>query len=377
MKNKNDVSKKRILVLGSTGSIGSSTIDILRNQNDRFVCCGLSANSKEKELKSLAEEFSCPYSLTKVEGIDGIKRLLDQCKPDIVVNGIAGSPGLLPSMAVLEKGIDLALANKETVVMAGPLMFAAAKKSGSRILPVDSEHSAIFTLISQCGKENLDQIIITASGGPFRTFPRSKLENVTVKDALKHPTWDMGVKITIDSASLGNKGLEVIEAVRLFDVKASQVRVVVHPQSIIHSLVRTKDGIVYGQFSEPDMKHPILQALDWPQIKADYLKPFDFTDTADGSRTLTFEKPRTDDFPMLPLAFDCADKSASYPIAYNAANEIAVASFINQKIKFLQIADCVRAVLESDWSSEPRDLQDVFEADQLSRTLARDFIEKN
>ena len=365
---------KKILVLGATGSIGSSTLDILRNQRDRFVCCGLTANSKKAELEALSKEFSCPSSLTKTDGIDGIKRLLDETKPDIVVNGLAGSAGLLPSMTVLEAGLDLALANKETVVMAGPLMFEAAKKSGSRILPVDSEHSAIFTLIHQCKKENIDKIIITASGGPFRTFPREKVASVTVADALKHPTWDMGVKITIDSATLGNKGLEVIEAVRLFDVKASQVQVVVHPQSVIHSLVRTKDGIVYGQFSEPDMKHPILQALDWPEVKSDFMKPFDLTDTADGKRTLTFEKPRMDDFPMLSLAFEAAEKSGSYPIVFNAANEIAVQAFIDGKIGFLQIGEMVANVLHgSDWSKIPRDLSDVFEADRLAREMAKKF----
>lgn len=366
---------KRILVLGATGSIGSSTVDILRNQKDRFICCGLTANSKKNELEALSKEFSCPYSLTKTDGLDGIKRLIQQTKPDIVVNGIAGSSGLRPSMAVLESGVDLALANKETVVMAGPLMFDAAKKSGSRILPVDSEHSAIFTLVNQCGKENIDKIVITASGGPFRTFPREQLASVTLADALKHPTWDMGVKITIDSATLGNKGLEVIEACRLFGVKSSQVQVVVHPQSVIHSLVRTKDGIVYGQFSEPDMKHPILQALDWPKILPSFMKPFDLTDTIDGKRTLTFEKPRIDDFPMLSLAFEAAEKGASYPIVFNAVNEIAVQAFIDGKIGFLEIGSLVGKVLRgSDWSQNPRDLEDVFEADRLSREIAEKFL---
>lgn len=366
---------KKILVLGCTGSIGTSTLDILRNQRERFVCCGITANSKKDELERLGKEFSCPTSLTKIDGIDGIKNLIDQTYPDIVVNGIAGSAGLKPSMAVLEAGVDLALANKETVVMAGPLMFEAAKKNGSRILPVDSEHSAIFTLVNQCGKKNIDKIVITASGGPFRTFPREKLASVTVADALKHPTWDMGVKITIDSATLGNKGLEVIEAVRLFDVSAKQVQVVVHPQSVIHSLVRTKDGIVYGQFSEPDMKHPILQALDWPEILPTFMKPFDLTDTTDGKRTLTFEKPRMDDFPMLALAFECAEKGGSYPIVFNAANEIAVQAFIDGKLGFLEIAELVAKVLHgTDWAHNPRDLEDVFDADRRSREISIKFL---
>lgn len=369
--------KKRILVLGATGSIGTSSIDILRNQKGRFICVGLSANSQKEKLNVLGNEFHCPVTLTKTDGIDGIKNLIDKTNPDIVINGIAGSAGLEPSMAVLERGVDLALANKETVVMAGPLMFEAAKKSGSRILPVDSEHSAVFTLIHQNGKENIDKIIITASGGPFRTWPREKLASVKLTDALKHPTWSMGKKITIDSATLGNKGLEVIEACRLFDVSASQIQVVVHPQSVIHSLVRTKDGIVYGQFSEPDMKHPILQALDWPEIKNDYLKPFDLTDTLDGTRTLTFEKPRMDAFPLLRHAFECAEKSAGYPIAFNAANEIAVQAFIDGKIGFTEIADIVGKTLhENDWTSVLGSLSEVHETDCAARRKAEEYLPK-
>lgn len=367
--------KKKIIVLGCTGSIGKSSIDILRNQKDRFICAGLSANSQKDKLESLGREFSCPVTLTSTDGIDGIKNLLDKAHADIVINGIAGSAGLEPSMAVLERGIDLALANKETVVMAGPLMFEKAKETGAKVLPVDSEHSAIFTLINQNKKDNIDKIIITASGGPFRTYSKEQLKNVTVNDALKHPTWNMGKKITIDSATLGNKGLEVIEACRLFDVKANQVQVVVHPQSIIHSLIRTKDGIVYGQFSEPDMKHPILQALDWPEILQSYLKPFDLTETIDGKRILTFEKPRMADFPLLKLAFLCAEKSASYPIAFNAANEIAVQAFIEEKIGFTEIADCVEKVLfESDWGKEPKALSDVIEEDKKARQKAKEII---
>ncbi|MBR4463598.1 MAG: 1-deoxy-D-xylulose-5-phosphate reductoisomerase [Treponema sp.] len=365
---------KRVLVLGATGSIGTSTLDIIRNQSDRFICCGIQANSKKESLLSLAAEFHCPSTLTADEGMDGIRRLLEESKPDIVVNGIAGSAGLVPSQLVLEAGIDLALANKETVVMAAPLMFALAKKNGCKILPVDSEHSAIFTLLNQCGRENVDSLVITASGGPFRTWPAEKIRTATIHDALKHPTWNMGKKITVDSASLGNKGLEVIEARRLFDFPTDKIQVVIHPQSIIHSLVRTKDGIVYGQFSEPDMKHPIIQALDFPQIHADFMKPFDLTDTADGCRTLTFEKPRYDDFPLLRLAFDAAEKSAAYPIVFNAANEIAAWSFIDEKIAFFDIARIVEGVMKNDWSGEIRDMQDVFTADTEARKQARALL---
>ena len=368
------VSLKKILVLGATGSIGTSALDIIRNQSDRFICAGLQANSKKDELERLAAEFRCPCSLTQTDGTDGIKRLIETTKPDIVVNGIAGSAGLVPSKIVLESGVDLALANKETIVMASPLMFALAKKNGCRILPVDSEHSAIFTLLHQCGRENVDSLVITASGGPFRTWTTERIKSATIHDALKHPTWNMGKKITVDSATLGNKGLEVIEARRLFDFATDKIQVVVHPQSIIHSLVRTKDGIVYGQFSEPDMKHPIMQALDWPSVNRDFMKPFDLTDTEDGKRTLTFEKPRFDDFPLLRLAFEAAKKDAGYPIVFNAANEIAAWAFIDEKISFPKISDIVAQVMAQDWSGEIHDMDDVFAADTEARKQARALL---
>lgn len=371
---------KKVLILGATGSIGKSSVEIMRSESERFSVCGLSANSKRNELEALGKEFNCPTTLTNSEGNDGIEKLIEKSKPDIIINGIAGSAGLTPSIIALEHGIDLALANKESVVMAWPLISKMAKKTGAKILPVDSEHSAIFTLINQSGAENLDKIMITASGGPFRTFDSEKLKTVTVKDALKHPTWNMGVKITIDSATLGNKGLEVIEACRLFNVKPNQVQVVIHPQSVIHSLIRTKDGIVYGQFSEPDMKHPILQALDYPEVKSNFMRPFDLTDDLfleeDGKRTLTFEKPRAKDFPMLNLAFKAAEKDNAYTIAFNAANEIAVQAFIDGKIGFLDISEIVSKTLENDWSNEIRDVGDVFEADSQARILATNNIEK-
>lgn len=368
--------KKRVLVLGCTGSIGSSTLDIIKNQPNRFVCCGLSANKNSQKLSELSSLFNCPSSLTSTEGYDGIKWLLEKTKPDIVVNGISGSAGLTPSILTLEAGIDLALANKESVVMAGPLIFELAKKTGSRILPVDSEHSAIFTLLNQCKKENVEKLIITASGGPFRTWPSNKIAKATLKDALKHPTWNMGTKITVDSATLGNKGLEVIEAKRLFSFSTDEIQVVVHPESIVHSLVRTKDGIVYAQMSEPDMKHPIIQALNWPKVEKDFMKPFDLTDTQDGKRTLTFEKPRTEDFPLLKLAFIAAQKDNCHPIAFNAANEIAAFAFIDEKIKFSAIAKTVESVMskESIWDKPVRDLKDIFEADEFARKSAKEFL---
>lgn len=360
---------KKVLVLGCTGSIGTSTLDICRNMKDKFSVCGITANSKKDQLSTLSKEFSCEASLTKEDGTDGIKRLIDQTKPDIVVNGIAGAAGLLPSKIVLEAGIDLALANKETVVMAWPLIKNLAAEKKANIVPVDSEHSAIFNLINQAGKNNIDQIVITASGGPFRNKTKEELEHVTVQDALKHPTWNMGTKITIDSASLANKGLEVIEANRLFDCPTEKIQVVVHPQSLVHSLVRTNDGMLYAQISDPDMKHPIYSALTFPHNEKSYLKQFDLFD-----QEMTFFKPRMDDFPMLKYAFEVTSKPAAYSIAYNAANEIAVAEFISGRIKFTQIPEIVYEVLSKDWNSTPGSFQDVFEMDKLARNYAQDAI---
>lgn len=360
---------KKILVLGCTGSIGTSTLDICRNMKEKFSVCGITCNSKESELEILKSEFSCKGSLTSKDGIDGIKKLIDETKPDIVVNGIAGAAGLLPSKIVLESGIDLALANKETVVMAWPLIKDLGNKNGAKIIPVDSEHSAIFTLINQAGRNNIDSIVITASGGPFRNYTREQLETVTVKDALKHPTWNMGVKITIDSASLANKGLEVIEANRLFDVTAEKIHVVVHPQSLVHSLVRTKDGILYGQISDPDMKHPIYSALTYPSVDSCYLKPFDLFD-----HEMTFFKPRINDFPMLGYAFETVRIGGSYSVAFNAANEIAVQEFINENITFLQIPEIVSKVLDKDWTKIPDSFEEVFEMDLKARNIAKEVL---
>lgn len=360
---------KKVLVLGCTGSIGTSTLDIIRNCKQDFQVCGISAHSNESKLNQLSEEFSCPSTLTSKDGTEGIVRIIEESNPDIVVNGIAGAAGLLPSKIVLEHGIDLALANKETVVMAWPLIKSLAEKNNASIIPVDSEHSAIFCLINQIGFENLSQIIITASGGPFRTYTKQQLENVTVEQALKHPTWNMGTKITIDSASLANKGLEVIEAHRLFNFSSENIQVVVHPQSLVHSLVRTKDGMIYGQISDPDMKHPIINALYWPENKSNYLKPFDLFD-----REMTFFKPDTEKFPMLKYAFESAEKGGSYTIAYNAANEIAVSAFLNHKIPFTGIPELVSKVLQKDWSAEPENFDSVFENDKLARNAAEEIL---
>ena len=360
---------KKIVVLGCTGSIGTSTLNIVRNMPEDFCISGLSANTNEKSLSALAQEFGCASTLTAKDGTDGIKRLIDETQPDVIVNGISGAAGLLPSKIAAGSGITLALANKETVVMAWHLIKQTAEKHGSAIIPVDSEHSAVFNLIHQAGMSNVSEIVITASGGPFRTLSSGELENVTVEQALSHPTWKMGKKITVDSATLANKGLEVIEAARLFEMPSEKIKVVVHPQSIIHSLVRTNDGMLYAQLSEPDMQYPIFSALTWPENKAGHLQPFDLFD-----KTLTFFHPRTKDFPLLEYAFEAARNGKSYSIAYNAANEIAVNAFLDKKIGFTAISRIVRTVLDKDWTLLPASFDDVFAQDEKARKLAEAII---
>ena len=361
---------KKVLILGCTGSIGTNAIHIIQNMPELFEVCGLQAHSNQSQLEKLSKTFNCPSLLSSQDNSEqAFQKLIDESKPDIVVNGIAGAAGLLPSKVVLENKIDLALANKETIVMAGKLIKKLAAKNEAKILPVDSEHSAIFNLINQCGKANVSKVIITASGGPFRTFTTEQLNNVTIEQALNHPTWQMGKKITIDSSTLANKGLEVIEAASLFDITADQIEVVVHPQSLIHSLVRTKDGMLYAQISEPDMKHPILNALTWPKTVENYLKPFDLFD-----QTMTFFKPRTKDFPLLGLAFECVKKQQGYSIAFNAANEVAVHAFLEEKISYQAISRIVRSVLDYNWNTEPTDFDSVFEIDAEARTRATELI---
>ena len=360
---------KDILVLGATGSIGKSTLDLARRHKDKFRVVGLHAHSQKEMLGSLAAKFQCRATLSSLEGDEGIAKLLDAAKPQIVVNGIAGSAGLIPSRMVLERGIDLALANKESVVMAWNLVNEAARKSGAKIIPVDSEHSAIFNLASFCGREKIAEIILTASGGPFRNFSEEQLANATLADALKHPTWNMGKKITVDSATLANKGLEVIEACRLFDMPSERVDVVVHPESLIHSLVRTTDGILYAQISEPDMRHPIMGALCFPEYVDSGLEKFSLA-----GHNMSFMQPRRKEFPLLDAAYSAVKKGPLYTIAFNAADEVAANAFIEGKINFLQIARVVQKTLEKDWSGNLSDWDDVFQCDKAARAAAEEML---
>lgn len=366
---------KKVLVLGCTGSIGKSALDTVREFPDDFEVCALVAHKSGEQTKKLAKEFNCPYALT-AEDEGCIKRLIEEAKPDIAVNGIAGSSGLMPSVDVLEAGVDLALANKETVVMAWPLVRSLAKKTGSAIIPVDSEHSAIFNLLERVGKDNVQSLVITASGGPFKDMASEELCRVTVEAALKHPTWSMGKKITVDSATLANKGLEVIEACRLFDFPPDKVEVVVHPQSVVHSLVRAKDGMLYAQLSKPDMKHPILGALYWPRVANVSPSSVMYQDIFTSGVALTFQKPRMKDFPMLPLAYQAAGEGGSYTIAYNAANEAAANAFIEGRIGFTDIADTVKKVLQADWTGGVKGFEEVLDANKRAHEMAEDYIKR-
>ncbi len=378
--------KKRIIVLGCTGSIGKSTLELVREFPEMFEVAGLQANTNEKKLLELATEFNCKQlcltgknigadvlnSRIIYYGKSSINNLIKYTEADIVVNGISGAAGLLPSVATLESGKTLALANKETMVLAGKIINRLAKENNAKIIPVDSEHSAIFSLIEKCGIENIENITITASGGAFKNLSKDELENVTVEDALNHPTWNMGPKITIDSATLANKGLEVIEANQLFGLPADKINVVIHPQSLVHSFVQTKDGALYAQISKPDMKHPILNALTYPEIIENSLEKIDFSKAFQ----MEFLPPRFDDFPMLNLAYTALKNAKSYPIVYNAANEIAVGAFRNKQIKFTDITKIVEKVLSCDWSKECETIEEVVQIDYEARNKALQVIKE-
>lgn len=396
--------KKRVAVLGATGSVGKSAIDVISQETDDFELVLLSAHSDREGLEKLGRAWP-GAELVLAGGPGGRERLLTAIaavEAHITINGIAGAAGLEPSMAVIEAGSDLALANKETVVMAGKQVFNQAAVHKVNILPMDSEHSAIFHLIRRgdlfspapwgdCILYNqaaervpdtpavrgieewpetaLDEILLTASGGPFRQWSLDKMAGASPEAALAHPTWNMGPKISIDSASMANKGLEIIEATRFFNIPPEKIKVVIHPQSIVHSMIRLRDGAVYAQLARPDMRLPIHQVLYWPNSRPTGFGQLDFE-----SLTLEFEKPDTKRFPMLSLAREAVLRDGLYPCAYNAANEVAVAAFLKREIGFLDIPRIVAYVLDKDWGGEPADIAPVLEADTRARTIAKVFM---
>jgi len=373
--------KKRVAVLGATGSIGKSSLDIISRDTGNFEVVLLCAKSGRSKLEELSRQYpSAVCVLTEDSGNEKLLSAITEIKPDITINGIAGAKGLEPSLAAINAGSHLALANKETIVMAGKLAMRSAKEKNVKIIPVDSEHSAIFHLLKvhtqediyrevQTGKESIKEIILTASGGPFRNYSLREMEKVTAEDALSHPTWNMGKKITVDSASMANKGLEIIEACVLFNMPCEKVKVVIHPQSIVHSMILLSNGVIYAQMSKPDMRHPVHDAVYWPVTTPSSLEPLNFD-----SLTLDFSKPDFDRFPMLGLAVEAAKKGELYPCAYNAANETAVSAFLEQKIGFLDIPRITESVLQSDWSGDYLNLKAILNADSQARQKADDFI---
>lgn len=353
---------RKALILGATGSIGTTFFSAYRRLKPELSIAGV-ASFSSPSLVDLASEFSCPYCYSDRSDI---KAFISNTDADIVLNGISGSEGLKATLFALESGKDVALANKESIVMGGRWLLEKAEALGRRIIPVDSEHSAIYSLLRS---RDAERLIITASGGPF--FNRKDLSSVTVEEALNHPTWKMGKKITIDSASLANKGLEVIEASYLFDFPADRIDVVIHRQSIVHSMIQTRENAVYAQLSKPDMALPIISALtEGLSGSEDIVKPLDFRNLE-----LTFSSWDKNQFPMLEYAYDALRMGGFYPIAYNAADEIAVNAFINGRIAFCDIPMTVRHVLDHDFSGRIVDLESIMEMDAEARRLASEEID--
>lgn len=374
---------RNITILGSTGSIGTQTLDVIRKHRDSFNVVGLSTNRNIGLLYKQIEEFRPKYVSVSdsseasklremlkdenTEVLSGPKAMNELASIDethMLVTAVVGMVGLVPTLKAIEKGKDIALANKETLVVGGYVIKKALEKSHSKLIPVDSEHCAIFQCLAGCNnKKEIKRIILTASGGPFRGYTYKELENVKLEDALKHPTWSMGKKITIDSATLMNKGLEVIEAHWLFDMSFDKIDVVVHPQSIVHSAVEYIDGSVIAQLGVHDMRNPILYALSYPGRLMTDVQSLDFINMGQ----LSFEKPDKDTFKSLKLAYDAGRQGGTLPAVMNGANEVAVDLFLKGRIRFVDIPDIVEAAMLSHTNIDNPDLDDILYADQSAR----------
>jgi len=349
---------KRIALLGATGSIGRQALEII-DANPELELCGASAGSTP--IDGLAP-------LTQVGGDP--TDLLERAEPDLVLNAVVGFAGLPATLWALERGVDLALANKESLVAAGELALEAQRRGGGRLLPVDSEHSAAFQCLEGRVPEQVDSLVLTASGGPFRGRARDELEDVTPVDALAHPTWSMGPKITVDSATLANKGLELIEAHFLFRLAYDQIEVVVHPTSVVHALVRFRDGAALAHLGYPDMRVPISYALTYPDRAA---TPLPSLDLASGL-TLEFLAPDLETFPLLALGRRAGEDGGTYPCVFNAANEVAVAAFLDGRLPFLGIAEVVADALAAADGAPARDLEELVAADAAARRHAEEAL---
>ncbi len=375
---------KNVVVLGSTGSIGESSLKVARALPDRMRLVGLAANRSADALAAQMTEFgirqgclfdptgldrvrsALPGDVTLHSGEEGLVELATLPEADLVLVAIVGVAGLRPALAAIEAGKDIAVASKEILVMAGETVMEAARRKGVKVLPVDSEHNAIFQCLEGHSPDEVSRLILTASGGPFRALPAAELPQVTVEQALKHPTWEMGRKITIDSATLFNKGLEMIEARWLFDIGMDRVDVVVHPQSIVHSMVEFIDGSVLAQLSTTDMCFPIQYAVTWPERVANTLPPLDFAKLA----RLDFEVPRWDDFPALRLAKEAGTVGGTLPAVLNAANEVAVSAFLERHLSFPGIWHTVAETMSRHRPLSHPTLDEIVAADEWARETA-------
>ncbi len=385
----NGFALKNIAILGSTGSIGTQALEVIRQNPERFRAFLLTANSNAVLLIKQALEFNPEYVVitdkskldevqsalrsTKIKvlcGQDQLCSILEQPEISLVLTAMVGFAGLIPTLAAIRAGKDIALANKETLVVAGELVTSLARDHNVKILPVDSEHSAIFQCLTGEEQNPIEKIYLTASGGPFRGKDRDFLATITRKEALKHPNWVMGEKITIDSASLMNKGLEVIEAKWLFDLDVSQIDVIVHPQSIVHSLVQFRDGSMKAQMGLPDMKLPIQYAMAYPERIENSFPRFNFVDFPN----LSFEQADKKTFRNLALAFDALNCGGNMPCVINAANEVVVAEFLKEKIGFLRMSDIIEQCMsEILFLSDPT-IEDYLETDRITRILAKELV---
>ena len=381
---------RSITLLGATGSVGLRTLEIVSAFPDEFRVAGLAARGSNVErLADLCRKYS-PRAVALLDGgaVDRLARALGPPLPellrgpeglatlaaevpsDIVLSALVGGAGLLPTMAAIQAGRPIALANKETLVMAGALMTAAARDHKVPLLPVDSEHSAIFQCLAGHNRSDVHRIILTASGGPFREWPKAKLAEATIADALRHPTWKMGAKITVDSATLMNKGLEIIEARWLFDVRPDQVQVVVHPQSIVHSMVEYIDGAVLAQLGVADMGIPILYALTYPERRPTPAERLNLTRVG----PLTFAEPDSDKFRCLALARAVVERDDASPVVLNAANEVAVAAFLEGRLRFVQIPELIERTLSARAPGRLRSIEDCVAVDLEARRLAAELL---
>ena len=381
---------KRVILLGSSGSIGESTCKVARALPDKMKIVGLGVAKSTERLLEQAKEFgvkalavSDPQAAEKVKsklpagakffpGAEGLARMVEETDADMVLVAIVGTAGLAPALAALRSGKDLAVASKEILVLAGSAVMAEAKKRKRQVLPVDSEHNAIFQCLQGANEKEVRKVILTASGGPFRQSRAAELEKVTVAQALKHPTWSMGKKITIDSATMFNKGLEMIEAHWLFGLPMKQVEVVVHPQSIVHSMVEFIDGSVLAQLSVTDMCFPIQYAVTFPERMPSGLPPLDLAKLG----SLTFEAPDEKRFPALRLAREAGEAGGTLPGVFNAANEVAVEAFLAEQISFPRIWGMVDEVMQKHTTLSSPDLEAIIEADRWARSEAKVRLEK-